>query len=768
MGDVKLARDQVVEAASLLAPLPPIYRFAASNPLEGFVGMPFEDAIALARALLDSEDSSSTSTDHLLTLSELLDRGDTRSGLTAKVNRKVVKYLGAYCDVTQAQWSMERSGGLLKSWRSLVKHDLSLSKRWKKILHEEVSDSSIVAVSQLLERLGVSETSFSQYLRRHLFQLPGWASHLRWRQNQGEDSIIADYLVIRLFYELVIVQPVIERRFDYRDQFWTRLTTELGVSQGTDVLKTLLQGAHGSVVHIEQELAYRDQLLSGVRQNSSSVVLTQSSDVDICFCLDVRSERIRRQLEIVGGNRYKTYGAAGFFGIPMQLKEAGSKLARSLCPIICTPTESVQEVNSSALEVSRNALQAFCIMLQKKLKANLGSAFGFVDILGPVYACALAMRIFFPGLTQKVVHKTRTSVLDLFDAEEAKDLTHTHLDIGSLTLAKKVAFAHGLLASIGMTDNFAPIVVFCGHESSSSNNPYAAALDCGACGGNTGKFNARVLADILNDKAVQEGLKAKNVFIPSSTIFVGAVHNTGFDRVKLFKGAVPDSHKAAIANFEADLEVAGAKVRAEREAVMPRVLFDRFNAAGRRSCDPAQVIPELGLLGNRALFIGPRSYTRNLNLKGEVFLHSYKAEDDVDGAVLQGIVSGAMVVASGINMQYFTSALDNKAFGSGNKVTLNPFGGIGVMQGLQDDLKIGLTEQSVLVQNGLPKDAPLRLLVIIRAPLKIIDQSVLGDSTVTNLVNNGWLNLVGFEPGSEAFYQCERVGEWKKLADLPG
>jgi uncharacterized protein len=769
MGDAKLAQKQVAEAASLLAPLQPIYRFAASNPLEGFVGMQFEEAFAASRALLGSEGSLKASPYQLLTLSELVDQDDGCTDLTAKINRKVVKYVGAYCDKTQAQWSMERSGGLLKSWRNLVQHDLSLSRRWKQFLLEELSEASLVALSQLLERLGVNEAVASNYLRRHFFQLPGWASHLKWCQNQGEDSILAEYLVIRLFYELAIVQPVVVKRYGFSNAFWMRLKTLLAAGQGADESAVKSNNCLSSIVYDKLELAYRDQLLAKVRHHSSSDGIARKPDVQICFCLDVREERLRRQLETAGGNRYKTYGAAGFFGVPMKLKESGSKMARSLAPIICTPVKSVQEVNHSKLETSRHALLAFSIMLQKKLKANLAAAFGFVDIVGPVYAFALLFRTFFPGMIQNVVRKTRISTLNVFsfDATKEKTHSHTHLNISEFSLAEKVALAHAFLASIGLTDNFADIVVFCGHESSSSNNPYAAALDCGACGGNTGKFNARVLADILNDKDVQDGLKAKDVIVPPSTIFVGAVHNTGTDQVELFKGALPESHKYAMSFFEADLETAGEKVRAEREAVLPRALFDRFNDPTRRSCDPAQVIPELGLLGNRAMIIGSRTLTRELNLEGQVFLHSYEWENDPDSAVLKGIVSGALVVASGINMQYYTSAIDNKSFGSGNKVTLNPFGGIGVMQGLRGDLKIGLTEQSVQVQDGSPKEVPLRLLVVIRAPLNVIDHAVLGDASVVNLVNNGWLHLVAFEPSANAFYQCDQVGLWREITAIP-
>jgi uncharacterized protein YbcC (UPF0753/DUF2309 family) len=769
MGDANQTQRQVAEAASLLAPLPSIYRFAASNPLDGFLGMQFEEALAVSRELLGSEDQPSAAPHQLLTLSELLDRDDDCTDLTAKINTKVVRYVGAYCDKTQAQWSMERSGGLLKSWRLLVQHDWSLSRRWKKILFEELSESSLAALGQLLERLGVNDVAAPNYLRRHLFQLPGWASHLKWRQTQGEDSLLTEYLVMRLFYELAVAQPVVEKRFSFKNAFWMRLKTVLTLSRDEqDVGNSSPQGQR-SFVHKEEEIVYRDQLLTKLGRHSSNNVSAQKPDVQICFCLDVREERFRRQLEIAGGNRYKTYGAAGFFGVQMKLTESGSKMSRSLAPIMCTPVKNVQEVNCSKLQISRHALLAFSIMLQKKLKANLASAFGFVDIVGPVYAFALLFRTFFPGLVQHVVRASRDNILDIFQSEgvsEKARSTHTHLNISSFSLDEKVALAHGFLASIGLTDNFSDIVVFCGHESSSSNNPYAAALDCGACGGNTGKFNARVLADILNHEAVRDGLVAKNVIVPVSTIFVGAVHNTGTDQVELFKGALPESHKYAMSFFEADLEAVGEKVRSEREAVLPRALFDRFNDPARRSCDPAQVIPELGLLGNRAMIIGSRSLTRELNLEGQVFLHSYEWESDPDSAVLQGIVSGALVVASGINMQYYTSSIDNKSFGSGNKVTLNPFGGIGVMQGLRGDLKIGLTEQSVQVQDGLPKDVPLRLLVVIRAPLIVIDKAVLGDATVVKLVNNGWLNLVAFEPSTNTFHQCNRVSDWRKLTDL--
>jgi hypothetical protein len=301
---------------------------------------------------------------------------------------------------------------------------------------------------------------------------------------------------------------------------------------------------------------------------------------------------------------------------------------------------------------------------------------------------------------------------------------------------------------MGLTKNFAPLVVFCGHGSQTTNNAYASALDCGACGGRHGAPNARILAAILNDSAVRQQLKREEIVIPALTYFIAAEHNTTTDELELFKPTTPEHIMPYINSLEADLQAA----RLQNNQWRSRELGWNLSAeqakkhSATRALDWAEVRPEWGLARNAVFIVGPRTLTKNLNLEGRSFLHSYDWKQDPDGSSLTTILTAPMVVAQWINSQYLFSTLDNTAYGSGSKVTKNITGKIGIMQGNASDLMHGLPLQSVYSNDRTPYHEAVRLLTVIYAPRERIDAIIAAQPILQKLFGNGWVNLACIEP----------------------
>lgn len=331
-----------------------------------------------------------------------------------------------------------------------------------------------------------------------------------------------------------------------------------------------------------------------------------------------------------------------------------------------------------------------------------------------------------------------------------------------LSLQEQLSYGETVLRLMGLTSGFAKFVILCGHGSTTENNPYASALDCGACGGNHGGINARLLASILNKREVRQGLEDRGIHIPLDTVFYGALHNTTTDYVELYTHDVEKPiYPETLSQLQNDLK--DAKIITNQE----RGIKLQSKDIKRKSIDWSETRPEWGLARNVAFIVAPRHLTQNIHLDGRCFLHSYRFDQDHDGALLETILTAPMVVAEWINTQYLFSTLDNVAFGSGSKVTHNVVGTIGVMQGNGSDLMHGLPLQSVMSSDEESYHEPQRLLTVVYAPKERVSQVIEKHAILKTLFFNQWVYLLVIDPTNGRVYQLKQSGEWNLVSVDP-
>ncbi|RMH07829.1 MAG: DUF2309 family protein [Nitrospirae bacterium] len=653
-------------------------------------------------------------------------------------------------------------------------------------------------------------------------------------------------------------------------------------------LDRLPEDRQGLIWQEAYEAPYRRHLLAGLENtppetfasSNTTPVLSQSSGKDAAtrpqaqavFCIDVRSEPLRRHLEAQGP--YETIGFAGFFGVPLCYQGFGSEEPVALCPVLIKPQNVVQEVPRGGQERQAERFTQGCRWWQfsqylfHELKSHPITSFLLIDVTWWMFGIALVGKTLFPVAFRRALSRLKQWVqpqvstwipLDKLSKEEAEcaldeqerasirnflrqsprwrlivpeitpDLVDAlrqyalavrgrrvgrtvewpPLDVEMLSrcrltekdwraliqdirqqcgvtmenrelqldklsavgfiLTEQVFMVERALQLTGLTSGFGRLVLWCGHGSITENNPYAAAYDCGACGGNHGGPNARVLAAMANKPEVREQLRARGIEIPSDTWFLAGEHNTTIDQVVLFdREDIPLSHREDVQQLEAALaraSLALARERCRRLPGAPRRVDGQsaLHHTYRRSVDWAQIRPEWGLSGNAAFIIAPRSLTRHLNLQGRTFLHNYHASQDESGKVLETIMTAPLVVAEWINLQYFFSAVDPWVYGSGSKVLHNVVSGVGVMLGAHADFQPGLPLQTVRDGSRLFHE-PLRLLVVIQAPLQTISRIISQHTILQYFFHHGWVLLVAIDPASRIFYEYQSNGEWRVIS----
>jgi uncharacterized protein len=716
------------------------------------------DLAALKQAALAAPIASKAPPSVVATVADVLEKlaqGDRFAAGTAFMIDEISKFCAGYYDEAQAAWKMPwRDLAPYAAWRAAMRFDRNPEAMGVAHFRQNVAalpEDAREAIAAIVAALGIPERAVADYLHRALFDIQGWAAYVRYRV--WDDALYGrrnEHMVELLAIRLAWGYALFKERNDPAFRAAWAVEMQAAASTPDDELATAEHDlAVDIVLQNAFEIAYQRGLLQRLKANIAARpnVPQQRKAVQAAFCIDARSEIFRRALETAAPS-VETIGFAGFFGFPIEYVPIGNTRGGAQCPVLLTPGIVVCEQVAGASPDEETEILGLRLLRRRAAKAwksfklSAVSSFTYVETLGLAFAAKLAGDGL--GLTRPVPDPARDG-LDRFVSERLGPRIEPRTVAGRATgfePERRVAMAEAVLRAMSMTGNFARLVLLAGHGSTTVNNPHASGLDCGACGGHTGEANARVAAAILNDASVREGLRTRGLDIPDDTWFLGGLHDTTTDKVAIYNaGEAPQSHRAELAQLETVLAKAGALARAERAGLLA---LDEGRATDpqivARSRDWSQVRPEWGLAGNAAFIAAPRERTQGLDLGGRAFLHNYDWTQDSSFGVLELIMTAPMVVASWINLQYYGSTVNNRSFGSGNKVLHNVVGALGVLEGNAGDLKTGLPYQSVHDGTRFVHE-PLRLNVFIEAPEAEMNRIVAKHEGVRQLVDNGWVHL---------------------------
>ena len=747
------------KASNVIGKTWPLYTFVASNPLSGYENASFPEAVRTAEEHLGStvfpdaklyRQAWEKGDINRAILVELLKENGCRESpefylksieaqkRTAELNvnhnldRIMSKWLASFMDEGLAEWEMPfKSEGFYSAWRLLVVYDSETGSTALK----DIPKTSLETLELLLK--DQSESDYVTIFTYHLAALPGWTGYINHRTRSGSDwqqdypISLMDYLAARLWTAKKLHIP-----------FLPETTKKPSANNNSELQYIWLKA---------WEKSWQKELLRTLEKETISTKSGLKSDLpdaQMVFCIDTRSELIRRHVESKGN--YETFGYAGFFGIAMDYESLQDGIARKSCPPIVSSAYMVSEIAQDNTDDKlyaykrKNEISKFAAYFLKRMKNMLPSAFGYVEGSGLYYGLSLIARTMMPGTTYRA-NGQKGSKMETICQPNINKVSKLKGATQGIPLEEKVGIVASAFKLMGWRQ-FAPLVVFAGHGSHSANNPFSSSLDCGACAASPGRHNARMLAKLANQVEVRDALaKTHAIKIPENTVFVGAEHNTTTDDIILFDSEIPESHIGLVKTLKVNL------LKAQRTATQDRLgkKGNSVTTAQQKANNWGETRPEWGLAKNAGFIIGPRSITKNTNLDSRCFLHSYEWELDPEGKALEGIMQGPMVVTQWINNHYYFSTVDNNMYGGGSKITHNITGKFGVVQGNGGDLKMGLPLQSLFGSDDSMYHQPLRLSVIIQAPITRVSEILARNENLKTLLDNEWIYLMIMDPNQK-------------------
>ena len=367
------------------------------------------------------------------------------------IEKEVIEYITRFLDKQQTTLSM-------------TDRDLGMFNTFK--LYENI-DYVIDAegyVQEALEKLKVEDVE--EYFLTHILKLHGWAGYIKYRSEDPDyfpqkehPSTMMDYMAVRLHFELKYMQKEEINDFDKLKAYIKentpyailKLLWEKGKLTGTyidamddskDYQKILddyikdeinlnslqVQLAKKKLPEIDMSLIEFSNFANLLKKEEGFLWLKSLEDSYIIqhvdefttphtydekpvsstiFCLDVRSEVMRRKVEESGP--YNTYGAGGFLGIPISFVEFDKAHELALAPAIVKPQNIVFEIPVESHEEynSKKGVNKTTKKVLSDLKNNPYTPYIMVEAIGWMFGIKLFGKTFFPKKTNKLFNNMK-------------------------------------------------------------------------------------------------------------------------------------------------------------------------------------------------------------------------------------------------------------------------------------------------------------------------------------------------------------------------
>ena len=660
--------------------------------------------------------------------------------IDVKVHPLFFRILCSYLDQGISIWDFPvEEKGFLSSIRQMERVSYSSffsTKRAKELLKD-----ATISIKDLLEIVVGDESLFEQYLFDQQFAHQGWSGMvavieiLPYSLINSKKITLEDAIKLELLLEI----DALDKHFG--EAIWSPIGSGVKM-KAVDILAEVQTTELTDVIEIWQEAfewTYYEQVLSGIKLKKSEAehLNTTKKSFQALLCIDDRECSFRRYIEQLD-QCAETFGTPGFFGVEFYFQPSGAKNKTKLCPAPVTPTFLIHE-KASKTQPDKD-------IFHHKHANTLVRGWLVSQALGFWAALKLAGAVFKPSEnamnTNAAKHMHDDSELTVFNSNNERA---GELQIG-FSISQASDRMEALLKSIGLTKHFADIVYIIGHGASSANNPHYSAYDCGACCGRPGSVNARVAAQMLNNKEVRMELNKRGIVIPELTQFVGALHDTTRDAIYYYdvhllneKNKIQHVNCNQIFNKALDLN---SRERSRRlESINSNRSAKKIHQdIIKRSVSLFEPRPELNHATNTICIVGRRNLSDHLFLDRRSFMNSYDYQIDPDGKYLFGILKAVAPVCGGINLEYFFSRVDKQKLGAGSKLPHNVMGLIGVANGYDGDLRPGLPIQMTEMHD------PLRLLVIVEHFPDVVLKTIQSNDATYEWFKNEWINLVAVHP----------------------